>query len=145
MPKVLVSTVINAPIGRVWHTVGNFEGLDGWMPGITSSVIEDGKGPTEVGAVRSLGVMGDEGALQERLEELKPDEYRIVYSVLKGPLPVDNIKTGMQLRPITDTHGTLGEWFSEFDTKAGAEEEGQQHMIRVFNAGFRALKRHLGV
>lgn len=145
MTKVFVSTVINAPIGRVWNTVGDFEGLAGWMPGITSSVTEKGKGPAEIGAVRSLGVMGDEGALRERLEEYDPDNYRIVYSVLKGPLPVDNIVTGMQLRPITDTHGTLGEWFSEFETDPGAEEEGQQHMIRVFNAGFRFLKRHLGV
>lgn len=145
MPKVLVSTVINAPIGRVWHTVGDFAGLAGWMPGITSSVIEDDKDPTEVGAVRSLGVMGEDGVLRERLEELSQDDYRIVYSVLQGPLPVSNIKTGMRLRPITDTHGTLGEWFSEFDTEAGAEEEGQQHMTRVFNAGFRFLKRNLGV
>ena len=143
MPKVLVSTVINAPIDRVWHTVGDFEGLPGWMPGITSSVTEGS--PTEVGAVRKLGVMGDDGALEEKLEEYDPEQFRIVYSVLKGPLPVDNVKTGMQLRPITDIHATLGEWFTEFDTKKGGEAEGQQHMTRVFNAGFRALKRRLGV
>ena len=145
MPKVHVSTVINAPIDRVWHTVGDFEGLPGWMPGITSSLIEDDKDPTKAGAVRSLGIMGNDGALRERLEELDADRYRIVYSVLEGPLPVDNVKTGMQLRPITDMHGTLGEWFSEFDTEPGGEEAGQQHMTRVFNAGFRALKRKLGV
>ena len=44
--------------------------------------------------------------LRERLEEYAPDEMQIVYSVLEGPLPVKNIRTGMRLRPITDTHGT---------------------------------------
>ena len=37
------------------------------------------------------------------------------------------------------------EWSSEFETEKGKESEGEQFMARVFNAGFRALKRHLGV
>ena len=51
----------------------------------------------------------------------------------------------MRLRPITDTYGTLGEWSSRFETEPGKEEEGEQFMNRVFGAGFRALKKHLGV
>ena len=34
MPKVLVSTVINAPIERVWRTVADYNGLPSWMPGM---------------------------------------------------------------------------------------------------------------
>lgn len=145
MPKVFVSTVINAPMERVWRTVSDFNELPSWMPGMTGSEIEDGKKPDEVGAVRKLSMMDTEDVLRERLEELKPDEYLIVYSVLEGPLPVENIRTGIRLRPITDTYGTLGEWFTEFTTKPGKEAEGEQYMTRVFNSGFRALKRHLGV
>jgi hypothetical protein len=51
----------------------------------------------------------------------------------------------MRLRPITDTYGTLGEWSSQFETEPGKEEEGVKFLTRVFGAGFRALKRHLGV
>ncbi|MCO5065284.1 MAG: SRPBCC family protein [Rhizobiaceae bacterium] len=144
MPKVFVSTVINAPIERVWRTVGDFNGLPDWMPGMKSSSIEDGKEPTGVGAVRAVK-MATGGVLRERLEEFSPDEMRIVYSVLEGPLPTSNIRTGMKLRPITDTHGTLGEWFSEFETEPGKEDEGVAFMRSVFNSGFRSLKRHLGV
>ena len=43
MPKVLVSTVINAPIERVWRTVADYNGLPAWMPGMKNSTIEDGK------------------------------------------------------------------------------------------------------
>ena len=66
MPKVLVSTVINAPIGRVWHTVADYNGLPAWMPGMKDSTIEDGKSPNAVGAVRRLGMAGTMDVLRER-------------------------------------------------------------------------------
>jgi uncharacterized protein YndB with AHSA1/START domain len=145
MPKAFVSTVINAPIERVWRVASDFNGLAAWMPGMKESVIEPGKVANEIGAVRKLSMAGTKDVLRERLEALSPDEYLITYSVLEGPLPVKNIRTSMRLRPITDTYGTLGEWSTEFETETGKEEEGVQFMTRVFNAGFRALKRHLGV
>lgn len=143
--KVFVSTVINAPIERVWRTVGDFNGLPAWMAGMKDSVIEDGKGPNDVGAVRRLSMVGTSDKLRERLEVLKPDEYFVTYSVLEGPLPVKNVRTSMRLRPITDTFGTLGEWSSEFETEPGEEAEGIDYLKRVFGAGFRQLKKHLGV
>ena len=145
MPKVLVSTVINAPIERVWRTASDFNGLPAWMPGMKDSTIEDGKAPNVVGAVRRLSMAGSKDVLRERLEVLDPENFRITYSVLEGPLPVKNIVTSMHLRPITDSFGTLGEWSTQFDTAPGKEEEGEQFMARVFGAGFRALKRYLGV
>lgn len=145
MPKVLVSTVINAPIERVWRTIGDFNGLAAWMPGMKDSRIEDGKSPTTIGAVRSLSMSASKDRLRERLETLDPETHTITYSVLLGPLPVKNVVTTMHLRPITDTYGTLGEWSTRFDTEPGKEEEGQQLMARIFAAGFRGLKKHLGV
>jgi uncharacterized protein YndB with AHSA1/START domain len=145
MPKAFVSTVINAPTERVWRVVSDFNGLAAWMPGMTGSVIEAGKGGKEIGAVRALTMAGTKDKLRERLEALSPDELLITYSVLEGPLPVKSIVTSMRLRPITDTFGTLGEWSSQFQTEPGKEDEGEQFMNRVFGAGFRALKKHLGV
>jgi len=74
-----------------------------------------------------------------------PETHTVTYSVLQSPLPVKNIRTTIHLRPITDAYGTLGEWSTQFDTEPGKEEEGQQFMARVFGAGFRALKKYLGV
>jgi uncharacterized protein YndB with AHSA1/START domain len=145
MPKVFVSTVINAPLERVWRVASDFNGLAAWMPGMKDSVIEPGKSDKDIGAVRKLTMAGSKDILRERLEALSPEEHLITYSVLEGPLPVKNIRTSMRLRPITDTYGTLGEWSTEFETEKGKEAEGEQLMARVFNAGFRALKKHLGV
>jgi len=88
---------------------------------------------------------GSTDVLRERLEVFSPSDYQITYSVLQGPLPMKNIVTTLRLRPITDTYGTLGEWSSEFETEPGKEEEGVQFLSRVFTAGFRQMKRHLGV
>ena len=145
MPKVHVSTVINAPIERVWRTVSDFNGLPAWMPGMKDSTIEDGKSPLAVGAVRSLSMPATNAKLRERLEVFSPEDYQITYSVLEGPLPVKNVVTTIRLRPITDIYGTLGEWCSQFETEPGKDEEGVQFLSRVFGGGFRALKRHLGV
>lgn len=145
MPRVLVSTVINAPIERVWHVARDFNGLPAWMPGMKASAIEDGRDATSSGAIRRLKLEGTDAVLRERLEALSDDERRITYAVLEGPLPVRKVVTTMHLRPITDSYGTFGEWSSEFQTEPGKEQEGVQYMTRVFNAGWRALKRHLGV
>ena len=48
MPKAFVSTVINAPIERVWRVASDFNGLAGWMPGMKESVIEPGKKADEI-------------------------------------------------------------------------------------------------
>ena len=135
MPKAFVSTVINAPTERVWRVVSDFNGLAAWMPGMTGSIIEGGKGDKEIGAVRQLTMAGTKDKLRERLDVLSPGELLITYSVLEGPLPVKNIVTSMRLRAITDTYGTLGEWSSQFETATGKEEEGEQFMNRVFGAG----------
>src|SRR6266849_8467730 len=145
MPKVHVSTVINAPIERVWRVVSDFNGLPSWMPGMKDSAIEDSKPAAEVGAVRRMSMAGTSDKLRERLEVFSPQDYQITYSVLEGSLPMKKIVTTMRLRPITDTYGTLGEWSSQFETEPGKEEEGVQFLSRVFGAGFRALKKHLGV
>ena len=91
MPKVLVSTVINAPIERVWRVVSDFNGLPAWMAGMSDSVIEDNKPHNAVGAVRRLSMAGSKDKLRERLEAFSPADYRITYSVLEGPLPVSKI------------------------------------------------------
>lgn len=145
MEKAFVSTVINAPIDRVWRTVADFNGLPSWMPGMKTSVIEDGRADRDIGAVRRLTMTGTDAVLREKLLALSDDDYEITYAVVEGPLPVRNVVTTMRLRPITDTFGTLGEWSSEFEADPGTEAEAVQYMSRVFNAGWRQLKRKLGV
>ncbi len=144
MEKILVSTVINAPTERVWRVVRDFNGLPAWMAGMKASEIEGGGDPTSVGAVRRVTLDGG-GILRERLEHLSDGEHQITYSVVDGPLPVKKVVTSMRLLPITDMYWTYAEWSSQFETEPGKQKEGVLYLTRVFNAGFRQLKRHLGV
>ncbi len=142
--RVLVSTVINAPIERVWHVVRDFNGLPSWMAGMKASEIEYSKESTAIGAVRRVTLDGG-GILRERLEQLSEADHQIAYSVVDGQLPVNKVMTSMRLLSITDMYWTYAEWSSRFETEPGKEKEGVQYMTRVFNAGFRQLKRFLGV
>jgi len=143
--RVFVSTVINAPIERVWRVVRDFNGLPSWMAGMKASEIEGGKEPTAIGAVRRVTLDGGGGTLRERLEQLSETDHQITYSVVEGPVPVNKVVTSMRLLPITDMYWTYAEWSSRFEAEPGKEKEGVQYLTRVFNAGFRQLKRFLGV
>ena len=81
MPKAFVSTVINAPLERVWRVVSDFNGLPAWMPGMKDSVIEPGKEDKEVGAVRKLSMTGTKDVLRERLEVLSPGGLLVVHAL----------------------------------------------------------------
>jgi hypothetical protein len=142
--KLLVSTVINAPLERVWRVVRDFNGLPSWMAGMKASEVEGGKDPSSIGAVRRVTLDGG-AVLRERLEQFSDHERLITYSVIEGPLPVKDVLTSMRLRPVTDMFWTYAEWSTQFTTEPGKEKEGANYMTRVFNAGFRQLKRHLGV
>ena len=97
MTKVHVSTVINAPIERVWRTVSDFNGLPAWMPGMKDSTIEDGKGATEIGAVRRL-VNGRHERQTARAARgiVAAGSTASPIRCWKGPLPVKKIVTTMQ-------------------------------------------------
>lgn len=145
MERVMVSTMVNAPIERVWEIIRDFNGLPKWMGGMEQSEIEGGGDPTEVGAIRSVTLAGSDQKLREKLVELSDTEYVITYAVLEGPIPVKDVVTRIKLRRVTDTNTTYGEWSSEFRTEPGGEQEGIDFLTRVFKGGWRQLKRYLRI
>ena len=54
MPRILVSSVVNAPADKVWAVIRRFDAVVEWLPFVKSSPIEDGGDPTRVGCVRVL-------------------------------------------------------------------------------------------
>ena len=68
MATVTVSSVIDAPVEKVWARIRDFNGLPGWHPRMTESRIEDGKPATEIGCVRNFKVTSG-ATIRERLNE----------------------------------------------------------------------------
>jgi uncharacterized protein YndB with AHSA1/START domain len=141
MARVYVSSVIDAPVARVWERVRDFNALPRWHPGIRDSRIENGEPADRVGCVRDFHLQNGE-RIRERLLGLSDYDYFCTYSILESPMPLTDYVATLRLTPVTDGDRTFAEWSAEFDCAPEVAEDlvigiGQN----VFQAGFNALKR----
>jgi len=139
--QVSVSSVISAPIEKVWSTIRDFNALPAWHPAIADSKIENDEPSDKVGCIRNFNLK-DGGNLREQLLALNDHDHACTYSILESPMPVENYVATLQLVKITDGDRTYIQWTAEFDTEAEAD------MIAligggVFQGGFDALKNLL--
>jgi hypothetical protein len=142
MATVTISSVIDAPIEKVWARIRDFNGLPGWHPRMVESHIEDGKAATEIGCVRNFKLVSG-ATIRERLNEFSDADHRVGYSILETPQPITNHKAVLQLRRVTDGDRTYAEWSATFDAPADQAEAVAKGMgENVFQGGFNALKNH---
>jgi Polyketide cyclase / dehydrase and lipid transport len=140
VPKVFVSCVVNAPVGRVWALIRDFNGLPGWTPFVAESRIELNAPADQIGCVRNFRLK-DGGRIRERLLGLSDYDFSMTYSILESPMAVTNYVATLKLTPVTDGDRSLAEWSAEFDCAPTGEAELVAHIGRnVFLAGFRALQ-----
>jgi uncharacterized protein YndB with AHSA1/START domain len=145
MARAHASSVINAPIEKVWARIRDFNGLANWHPGIAKSTIEGGKPSAQVGCVRVL-TLQDGGTIREQLLEMSDLGHHYSYSILEGPLPVANYRATLRLRRISDGNRTFAEWSASFDTAPPEKQAEAEGFISnaVFQGGFDALNKHFG-
>lgn len=144
MARIYVSSVIPAPVARVWARIRDFNGLPSWHPAIAESRIEDGQPADRVGCVRDFRLRNGD-RIREQLLGLSDYEYFCTYAILESPMPLSDYVATLRLTPVTDGDRTFAEWSAEFACDPAREAElvamiGQS----VFQAGFDALKRALG-
>ncbi len=138
MPQVYVSGVVAAPASRVWSIVAPFDGLAGWHPAFTSSVITNGVPANLVGAERLLGLR-DGGEIRERLIGFSEFERTCVYTILSSPLPISEYIATLRVTPVTIGDRAFVEWWSRFEV-APADREAMVGLIRgVYEAGIDAV------
>lgn len=142
MPRVFVSSVINAPAEKVWERVRDFNGLPRWHPRIRESRIENGEPSDRIGCVRDFNLQNGD-RIREKLLGLSDYDLFYTYSILESPMPVTDYVATLRLTPVTDGNRTFAEWTAEFECdEAVAEELVNGIGTNVFQAGFDALKRH---
>jgi hypothetical protein len=144
MPKVVKSTIVDAPAERVWAVLRDFNGHDKWHPAVAASAIERGNPSDKVGCVRRFRLK-DGGELREQLLTLSDLEQTYSYCLLETPVPLFNYVAHVRLLPVTDGNRTFWEWESRFTTRAG-EEAQMVAMVgeQIYQAGFNAIRQHLG-
>ena len=141
MPRVYTSSVIDAPVAKVWERVRDFNALPRWHPRIRDSRIENGEPSDRIGAVRDFHLQNGDH-LREKLLGLSDYDYFCTYTILESPMPLTNYIATLRLTPVTDGNRTFIEWTAEFDC-AEEDAEGLVSGIgtNVFQGGFDALKR----
>lgn len=140
MPAVHVSSVIDAPIEKVWAVVRDFNGLPSWHPRMVESEIEDGRSATDIGAVRKFKLAS--GAIvREKLLAFSDADHLTTYSIIGHPAPITNHTATLRLERVTDGDRTFAVWTAAFDAPADQADAIAKGMgDNVFQGGFDALK-----
>ena len=143
MIKVEKSTVIDAPVDRVWSVLRDFNGHEHWHPAVKESRIEERLPADAVGAVRRFR-LGDGSTLRERLLTLSDAERTFSYCLLDTPIPLLNYVAHVSLHRVTVGERTFWRWTSEFDAPRGQERKLRTLVgEEIYERGFAAIRRHL--
>ncbi|HEY8356385.1 MAG TPA: SRPBCC family protein [Ramlibacter sp.] len=143
LQKVVRSTIVDAPIARVWAVLRDFNSHDQWHDVVDQSRIEGGESPVQVGCVRRF-TLRDGNRIREQLLALSDDEYKSTYCILDATVPLQRYVATVTLKPVTDGDRTFWHWESSFETPPGMERELRDMVAQgVYEAGFANLKRYL--
>src|SRR5215471_3174144 len=100
MIRLRCSTIIEAPIDRVWTVLRDFNSHDRWHPAVERSEIEMDEPSAKVGCVRKF-VLRDGSVLREQLLSLSDRDRNFRYFLVEAPLPLRNYVAEIRLRPVT--------------------------------------------
>ncbi len=138
MPRIFVSSVVDAPTEKVWGIIRRFDAAADWLPFVKSSPIEDGGDPARVGCVRVV-TQTDGAVFREVLVALSDPERFYAYTFVGSSVPVRNHCTTLRVLPITDGDRSYVEWSSRFEIDPEHEAQLVELMNRNFLAGLRSL------
>lgn len=143
LQKVVRSTVIDAPIERVWAVLRDFNSHDQWHTVVDASRIERGEKSDQVGCVRNF-TLKDGAHIREQLLTLDDRQYKSTYCIVEATVPLQRYVATVTLKPVTDGNRTFWHWESTFATPPGMERELREMVATgVYEAGFANLRRHL--
>jgi NADPH:quinone reductase-like Zn-dependent oxidoreductase/uncharacterized protein YndB with AHSA1/START domain len=143
LQRIVRSTVIDAPIARVWAVLRDFNSHDQWHDAVASSRIEGDERSDQIGCVRSF-TLKDGHRIREQLLTLSDTEHRSTYCIVEASVPLQRYVATVTLKPVTDGNRTFWHWESTFTTPPGMERELHDMVARgVYETGFENLRRHL--
>jgi len=134
MPKVSMSTDLQASADDVWRMIGQFNALPDWHPAVESSELK------KEGQERVLSLAGG-GKIIERLEKLSENEREYSYSIKDSPLPVKNYNATIKVKDGKD--GCTVEWSSDFEA-VGGDTDAMKAIEGIYQSGLDNLRKMFG-
>lgn len=145
LQKVVRSTIIDAPIDRVWAVLRDFNSHDQWHDVVDTSRIEGDERSDQVGCVRAF-TLKDGNRIREQLLTLDDRDYKSTYCIVEATVPLQRYVASLTLKPVTDGNRTFWHWESSFSTPPGMERELRDMVASgVYEAGFANLRQHLAL
>ena len=143
LQKVVRSTIIDAPIARVWAVLRDFNSHDQWHGVVDTSHIEGQDRSDQVGCIRNF-TLSDGNRIREQLLTLDDREHKSTYCIVEATVPLQRYVATVTLKPVTDGNRTYWHWESCFATPPGMERELRDMVATgVYEAGFANLRQHL--
>ena len=131
MATVFVKGQMNTSAEKLWDALKGFD-LN-YFRGFTHTV--EGSG---VGATRKFD-MG-KGEVAEQIEQYDPVNRMLMYTVLYGPLPVQDYHATIKVLPSSENVCEL-EWSAVFEPKDATEAEAKEVMEGTFKMNIKALNK----
>lgn len=134
---VTVERTLRAPIDRVWQSFSAFCSIQNWQSLVeTCDVYENRHG------IHRTVVMTDGSVFVERLSEFSDRDNTFTYTILIGPLGLQDYQATLDFDPITvgSTHLT---WWASFDIEPELEQEMIETLTLLFNNGVDGMERML--
>jgi NADPH:quinone reductase-like Zn-dependent oxidoreductase len=140
---VLQSTIIDAPVDRVWAVLRDFNSHDQWHPAVAGSRMENDVAGDVVGGVRRFSL--DDGSdFREQLLSHNDREYTLTYCILDSPLPLYDYMATVRLKPVTDANQTFWSWRAQFRAPNDRAAQLENLVSRqIYEAGFGGLRTFL--
>jgi hypothetical protein len=143
VPRIVKSTILDAPTGAAWDVLRDFNGHERWHPAVATSAIERAHPADKVGCVRRFKLK-DGSELREQLLALSDLEQTLSYCLLDTPIPMFNYVAHVRLLPVTDGDRTFWHWESRFTIRPeGGDRITLMVSEEIYQAGFDAVRRHL--
>lgn len=128
MPSILTSTVVDAPISKVWAIMRDFGALKSIYDNVDTVTLNPGSTGDQVGAVRTITLKSGM-SVDERLVSLSDIDRAGTYVVTAEGTPFENVTGTYRLYEITDTNSTFVHWTTSFEVKSDVPLDGFRAFI----------------
>ncbi len=136
MTELAKSVELKAAADRVWAVIGQFGDIAQWHPVIDAGRVEEVDGKRR----RLLAVTGG-GTLIEQLDAVDDGAMSYSYSLIDGPLPVEDYHSTIAVMPVDESHCRVT-WTGRFRPKPGTTESQAIQVIEsIYTTGFDALRK----
>lgn len=141
--KVFTSSVIRAPVAKVWAKMRDFSGMGSWHDDITKMRMIGDARSDKISGVRDF-LFGEDN-LQEQLTFLSDTEHAFRYRILKSQIPWLNYHAGPRLYPVSDRDHTFAVWTADWTASPVDDLDLIPNVDKnVFGKAFDILEQQLG-